>query len=226
MIPVLARPERAPAVANSLREVSDARLLFICSPKDDAQIAACFATGEEVKIVPWGPERGDYAKKINLAFTETNEPWLFCGADDLRFGDQWDVFALRVGEMTGAGVVGTQDLGNPLVKRGKTSTHPLVRREYIATQSGTFDGSGQIYSEEYDHQYIDLELAEVAKARGQWAFSKRSVVEHLHPNWGKAERDATYEKAFREVAKDRALFQRRMEQFRRLQRSNRSHSTL
>ena len=79
----------------------------------------------------------------------------------------------------------------------------------LLNYGGTFDGSGAVFSEAYDHQWVDNEFLELAKRRGKWAFAERSVVEHLHPVWGLAEWDDTYNKAFRETTEDQALFARR-----------------
>ena len=217
VVPVLGRAERIAPLVESLRATTDARLLFVCSPGDDEATAACHATGEGVIVAPWHPGRADFAKKTNLAFRETDEEWIFCGATDLVFRHRWLENALLVGERSNAGVVGTQDLGNALVRRGTHSTHPLVRRAYIERYGGAFDKTGEIYSEVYSHQYVDLELVELAKLRRQWAFAKRSVVEHRHPNWHKAEWDPVYEKAFAEVREDRALYVTRMRRFEMLQ---------
>jgi hypothetical protein len=217
LVPVLARPHRAQPLADSLRSTSDCRLLFICSPNDVEQIAACHATKEMTIVSDWQPGRADFARKTDLGFDYTDEDWIFCGADDLEFHSGWLEEAIRVGERHNAGVVGTQDTANPSVKRGIHSTHPLVRRSYIEEHGGTFDGTGKIYSHAYDHQFVDNDLCEVAKARGQWAFAKRSVVKHLHPAWGTAPTDSTYEKAVRATSADRALFVQRMRRFNQTQ---------
>jgi hypothetical protein len=217
VVPVLGRPGRARPLADSLAATSDARLVFVCSPNDRDQIIACNATGADVLVTTWEPGPGDFARKTNLAYRKTTEPWILCGADDLVFHRNWEQEALIVGERTGAGVVGTQDRHNPEVKRGRHSTHPLVRRSYIAKQGGTFDGTGDIYCELFDHQYVDNELIWTAKQRGQWAFAHRSIVEHLHPTWGDAEMDATYEKALRATDADRKLFLQRMRRIQTLE---------
>lgn len=215
VVPTLGRAEQVEPLVQSLRATTDTRLVFVCSPKDRDTLVACNQTGEDVLVASWRPAGGDYARKINFAYRETTEDWIFCGAIDLRFHPGWLEAATVTGERQRVGVVGTQDMGNPLVKRGRHATHPLVRRTYIAEQGGTYDGTGEIYSERYDHQYIDLELVEVAKARGQWAFCKQSLVEHLHPNWRKGEWDDVYEKAFRAASEDRQLYQQRMRLFTR-----------
>ena len=183
------------------------KVYFICSPGDD-QIDVCQASGHVTWVVEWEPGRADFAKKINWAFAKTDSEWVFQAADDIRFSPGWDIEALKVGER--ASVVGTNDLHNPSVKARIHSTHTLFRRSYIEEYGGTFDGSGVVFSEAYDHQWVDNEFLELAKRRGKWAFAERSVVEHLHPVWGLAKWDATYNKAFRETSEDQALIASRM----------------
>ena len=207
-------------LVETLRAYSHAPVLFLCSPNDRDAIVACNQTGEDVLVVDWQPGRGDYAAKINLGYRETEEPWVFTGASDLVFRPDWDIHALVVGERTGAGVIGTQDGHNPMVKRGLQSTHSLVSRDYIQEMGGTFDDTGAIYSETYDHQFIDLELVKTAKLRGRWAFSKRSLVEHLHPHWGTADNDDTYRKAMRQTTQDRRLYVARMKRCERAHARN------
>lgn len=213
LVPVLRRPVQEMVASLEAATSVDFRLIFICSPGDETGVASCNATGREVWLAPWLPDRADFAKKINWAFPQTNSEWIFQGADDIRFSAGWDVEALKVGQR--ASVVGTNDLHNPAVKARRHSTHTLFRRSYIEEYGGTLDGSGIVFSEAYDHQFVDNEFLELAKVRGQWAFATRSIVEHLHPVWGLAEWDPTYEKAFRETSQDAALFSQRMRQVRR-----------
>lgn len=187
------------------------KVYFICSPKDTAQIEECERSGANVVTVSFKPLSGDFARKINHAFSVTDEEWLFQAADDIRFSPGWDRQALATAARYRAGVIGTNDLGNPLVLRGKTSTHTLFRRSYIDDYgSGTVDDTGKVFCELYDHQYVDSEFIQTAKMRRQWAFSKNSIVEHLHPHWGKAEMDKTYEKATRRTSRDMQMFKDRL----------------
>jgi hypothetical protein len=213
LIPVLGRPHLIePLLENIARETDvEHRVLFICSPGDPATLV-CQSTTAETIVTPWQPGRADFAKKINLGFTATSEEWLFQGATDLVFHPQWASRGLRAG--VGAGVIGTNDLGNPSVMRGAHATHVLFSREYIDTYGGTFDDSGVVFSEAYDHQFVDNEFVELARIRGQFRPCKVSVVEHLHPSWEKAEMDDTYEKALRETRADMALFSQRMRRMR------------
>jgi hypothetical protein len=185
------------------------RVVFICTPGDREEIAEIERCGGEILITAFPAGKGNFAKKINTGFRETTSEWVFQGADDVIFQEGWDAHALKV-----AGgkyrVIGTNDLHNPAVKSGKHSTHTLFARSYIEDAPGTVDGSDPVFFEGYDHQFVDLEFVEVAKRRGEWAFAKRAVVEHFHPHWGNAERDATYIKAMRSTMRDRRLYMQRM----------------
>lgn len=193
VVPVLGRPANAPRVLASLRaSQAQARLLFVCSSYDHSELRACQRTGADLLVVDFPHGRGDWARKINAALLETSEPWLLLGADDLKFHPRWDTEALRAAEQSGCGVIGTNDLGNPYVQRGNLATHALVSRRY-AMEEGTIDEQGKILHEGYWHNWVDAELTETARSRNQFAFARRSIVEHLHPHWGKAQMDATYE---------------------------------
>jgi hypothetical protein len=223
VIPVLGRPEAVANVSRSIDVATDIEctVLFVCSPNDADGLRAAQDTGEDVRVVAWEPGKADFARKINFGFRKTDEPFVFLGATDLRFLRGWDRAALRVAEATGAGVIGTDDMGNPLVKRGKHATHPLVRRSYIEEFGGTFDEErGVVYAECYDHQCVDNELVYVAQERGQWAFARDSKVEHLHPIWRKAAMDPVYQKALARGQQDIRMFGgRRTDWTKRRQRS-------
>jgi hypothetical protein len=217
LIPVLGRPQQIkPLLASVAENTSSAhRVVFIFSPGDTA-IEEAKDSQALLLTATWQPGKADYAKKLALGFEQTDEPWLFQGATDLVFYPGWDVYALKLAERTGCGVVGTNDLGNPLVKRGRHSTHSLFARSYITHYGGTSDGTGLIFSEAYDHQWTDSEFIETATRRRQFVFSKRSIVEHLHPHWGKSEMDATYEKAHRSTSHDQRMFMQRRGKIARL----------
>lgn len=220
LVPVLNRPRNAqPLIASILIASATApRVIFLCSPGDTDEIRACGQTDVEVHIVDWAAGPGDWARKINRGFTLTTSDYCLLGADDLRFHPGWDTEALKVAAETGAGVIGTNDLGNATVMRGLHSTHPLVRRAYV-DEHGTVDEPGVCLHEGYNHQWVDTELVETAKMRGEWAFAKSSHVEHLHPMWHKSKMDATYEKALSTSKEDYAHFQERRQLWSRASRS-------
>jgi hypothetical protein len=176
---------------------------------DDAQQAACLDTDAATVVVPFPLESGDYARKINYGVLCTHAPWVFQASDDLFFHPGWDDEALSVAVgHTGAYVVGTNDMGNPLVRSGRHSTHSLIWREYIEEQ-GTIDEPGKALHEGYWHCWVDNELIETAKSRRAYFAARRSRVEHLHHIWHKGTDDATYRRGQQRYKADHDLFMSR-----------------
>lgn len=218
LIPVLRRPNAAALLWENVRECATVptEIVFVCSPNDRNQRKACNAIAERdplvrVLVAPWRPDRGDYARKINHAYRETEAPYVFTGADDIRFTARWDELTLRAAAAPGAGVIGTDDACNSRTRGARRhSTHSLVARAYIDTHGGTVDATpGVVMHEGYWHNFCDDELVMVARYRGAYHPSA-AVVQHLHPMRKTAPMDATYEKGQREFARDRSEFSRRM----------------
>lgn len=211
IVPVLNRPERVVPVVKSLAHSlveAEATIYFVVCEDDHDEIAALYDARVPHFIVR-GPRRsGDYARKINHAIPLTDEPWLFLGADDLRFREGWLDACLEFADRFHKQVVGTNDLGNREVVAGRHSTHTLVARRYIEEQ-GTIDGQGLCLHEGYDHQWCDNEFIETAKHRAEFVSCRTAVVEHLHPHWGKGSDDETYRLALAEGERDRRLFRAR-----------------
>lgn len=217
LCPVLGRSERTEPFARSLAEntVNPYRLVFVCTPKDNKKIVSCQEHGE-ILLARWPARAGDFAKKVNYGFEQTENEWVMCAADDLRFEQGWDKIAIACSKRARRLVVGTNDLHNPLVKRGQHSTHPLFHRSYVEKYgSATIDGTGHVFCELYDHQFVDNEFCDTAKARGEWVFCKASIVEHLHPYWELAPYDDTYRKALRNGVRDQRLYVSRSRKFQR-----------
>jgi hypothetical protein len=190
IVPMLGRAHHVGPLLGSIRATTpDARVVFVCTPGDHAVLGAIDREGAQRLVVAYSPI-GDYARKINAGYGHTTEPHLFLGASDLRFHHGW-YEAARARLDHNVGVVGTNDLGSPRVMAGDHSTHSLVTRAY-ADEWGTIDQPGKILCELYWHEYVDDEFVETAKLRGMFVSAPDSVVEHLHPNWGKGETDPTY----------------------------------
>lgn len=163
IVPVLNRPANAAPLVDAFLEARTvaSSLLFVATRDDEAQLEACRALAHEHADValleimdPAGS--GDFARKINRAFQATRTPFVFQAADDLLFCPGWDREAMRVADLTGAGVVGTNDGGNPTVMRGQHSTHTLIRRTYVDEVGATFtDGPGVVFHEGYGHQWCN-----------------------------------------------------------------------
>jgi hypothetical protein len=218
LAPVLNRPERARPLADSLRSTSTARLVLLCSPGDRDEIAACRKVARhdsriDVIVVGWQPGPGDYARKVNEGVRRTVEPWLLNAADDLLFHDGWDREALDVADRTGRRVIGTNDLCNRRVIRGRHSTHSLVHRSYI-DEVGTVDRQGVMLHEGYRHNFCDDELVQTAIHRREFVMAARSHVQHLHPNCGHGDDDDTYRRGMEGFREDGRLARARRQVWR------------
>jgi len=216
LVPVLGRPENAKPLFDSLSASgADAKLTFVCTGGDKPQIRACEETGVNVIVVKWPAGHGDFARKINEGFRQTDGDYLFMGADDIEFAAKWDTIALNM--MRGrVRVVATNDKANRQVMRGEFGTHCLISRDYINTQGGTYSQEpGVVLYEGYDHNFVDRELCDVAKSRRAFAFANRSIVRHRHPLWRTAEWGPTYRKALAEFSADQRLFAERSRAWKR-----------
>lgn len=221
LLPMWGRGDKAQAIVDNIHTTTEVehRIMFLCSPHD--VYISCHLTGENAVTVSWPCGDGDYSRKINEGVRRTHHPFIFTGASDLEFTPGWDAEALKVWQKGNPGVVGTNDDANPLVKRGRHSTHSLVSRDYIMSVGGTFhDGPGVLYSEHFRHQYVDTELVKAAMDRGQWGFAARSVVRHLHPFYYKTTpMDDSYRKALGDASHDSMLYKQRLQQWTRNRRS-------
>ncbi len=193
IVPVLRRPHRVEPLLASLAAATPEphRVIFAATSGDEDEISAIRSAGADWIEVQY-EQRGDYARKVNRVYAVTDEPFLFTGADDLDFHPGWCAAALAAMADSTIGVVGTQDLApTKRARAGEHSTHFLIRRTYV-DRFGTIDHPGRVFHEGYPHEYVDDELVGTAKHRGAWAFAHDSIVEHLHPSWGKAPSDPLY----------------------------------
>jgi hypothetical protein len=219
---VLGRPEHAEPFMASLRASTGLATAYaICDRADEDAIAAWKQAGAYVldldnhlSVATGKPfldrgQPGTFAEKVNIGYRYSDEPWLFLVGSDVRFHPSWLDHAQAV-----AGdryhVVGTNDFGNPRVLAGEHATHLLVRRAYVDEHGASWDGPGVVAHEGYAHWFVDDEIVAAAKQRGVWAMALASVVEHLHPAWGKAQMDEVYELGASHAAKDRRRFEQRL----------------
>lgn len=193
IVPVLHRPQHAEPFMRSLRASTGLATAYaVCTCNDDEDAAAIDAwAAAGATIIPAPPECVSFASKVNLAYEQTSEPWLFAVGSDVRFHPGWldQAQATAVG---GFDVIGTNDLG-PYVMDGEASPHLLIRRSYVDEHGASWDGPKVLAHEGYRHGGVDLEICYVARERGVWAVAPSSIVEHLHPMWGRGERDEVYD---------------------------------
>lgn len=221
--PVLARPHRVEPLARAFAETTPEpyRLMFVGTVGDSAELDEVRRVAEAdpavvLEVLDPNPV-GDYARKCNHAYRVSSEPFLFLGADDLAPRAGWLSAALELMADERIGVVGTQDLGNARVIAGDHATHSLVRRSYVdrfgsrafGVNRRPIDKPGEILHEGYPHEFVDDEFVATARRRGAFAFCHASVVEHLHPLWGKAPTDPIYDAHAQRMAAGRAVFAKR-----------------
>lgn len=196
LVPALDRPANVAPLVASFNEASGrgvAKLYFVCDDDDLDQIAAVKESGAELLI----SERGStFAQKINSGFGQTVEPWIFVCGDDVKFHRGWIDAARQLSDRFD--VIGTNDspegTGNPRVAAGGHSDHFFVRRAYVDEYGASLEGL--VCHEGYRHFYSDVEVIELAKARRVFTPCLASMVEHLHPDLGKADVDDTYRKGW------------------------------
>lgn len=212
VIPTYGRADRLGEVAfNVLSTTPNLAALSFVVEADDAESVAAVAAipSPKVRCIINDGDR-TYAGAINCAARQVSAPWLFTGADDLRFHPGWDESALRLGAVAHAAVIGTNDLGHPAVLAGHHSTHSLVSMEYVRAVGATVDGIPGKVLHDYHHNYVDTELVAVAQRRGAYVHCHAAKVEHLHPAWGKADGDDTYTAGVERFDEDRAIYEQRM----------------
>lgn len=204
-IPSLHRPHRISDIISNIRTQTSVKhkIYFIFEKDDFTSIQLAENQKCEVVINEGSPS---YAGAINTAFKKSKGECFFMGADDLLFHEDWDIPARKL--LDYYGVVGTNDLYNPNVLDGRTSTHSLVSRKYINEYGGTADNSFPVLFE-YKHNYCDTEFIDTAKKRGQFKPCLESVVEHLHWSRGMSGKDATYDKGDMTAGEDHQTFTKR-----------------
>lgn len=219
IVPVMRRPQNAePFMRSLLASTGLATVHVMADSGDEETIDAWFAAGAEyVHRHDYGDRPGTFAEKVNKGFEETGKdngwnyiaPWVFIVGDDVRFHSGWLDHAQAVAG-DNKHVIGTNDLGNPRVTNGDHATHILLRRSYVDEVGASWDGPGKVAHEGYRHWFVDDEIVNAAKQRGAWAMSLGSMVEHLHPAWGKAQDDDVYKLGQKDSDKDRLLFEKRL----------------
>lgn len=221
IVPTMGRPESAAPFMQSLRASTGlARVYAVVDPWDVASekaweragavIVFCWSAGSRTRENPT-----TFSEKFNIGYAATTEPFMFYAGDDCRFAPGWLDHLQEQAAECQAFVIGSNDLGNPRVMAGEHATHFLINRDYVDTVGASWDGPGVVCHEGYQHWFTDDEIVQAAKQRGVFAMALGSRTEHLHPAWGKAEMDATYEWSSdpERVAADSALFADRFDKF-------------
>ena len=185
LVPVLNRPHRVEPLLVSIADATPEQHRVIFAASDEATIAELERLGATYITDEGGPE-GTWPKRINRLYREVNEPYIFCGADDLLFHPGWFHAAMIVMQDID-GVVAVNDLMN------SAGVHLLISRNYIETVGAAMgEPLGTVMCEKFAHAYVDDFARRTALHHGRWGYAKESIVEHLHVGNGKAPMDSTY----------------------------------
>lgn len=132
----------------------------------------------------------------NLGAATSKAQWFGLGADDLLFHPGW-IEAVWPLMQERWGVIGINDGADSFNRLG-WATHWLVSREFCMTHMG-----GVMVPPVYAHGMVDVEVCQLAQRLGMFTYAAGAKVEHLHPDWNKADRDALYERDLRD---DKRMF--------------------
>lgn len=216
VVPVLGRPEHAEPFMRSLRASTGLATCYAVCEQAESDVAEAWRkAGAEILwdddefVDGQGARAHTFAEKVNLAYRQTTEPWLLLVGSDVKFHPGWLDHALHVADILEASVVGTNDISNNRVMAGEHATHVLIRRTYIDEVGASWDGPKVVCHEGYTHNFVDDEMVLAAKQRGVWQMALGSVVEHLHPVFGKAEDDDVYKLGKKSWETDWELFKQR-----------------
>ena len=188
IVPVLNRPAAAAQFMRSWSASHPAgSRVYAVTDLDDTETRKAWADAGATVLTS---DRGStFACKVNYGLEATQEPWLLLVGDDVRFHPGWLQAALKAGETHP--VVSTNDGARDDLHQ--LAVHPLMSRRYILERGASFDGPGLIAHEGYAHWYVDREWSFLAAERGVLGYAPDARIEHLHPIFGKAEMDATYQ---------------------------------
>lgn len=182
IVPAMKRPQNVARLVDSLHTTApDVTAYFICDAEDDEEIDAALSAGAKVVV----SDRGHtYAQKVNVGVENTDEPWVLIVGDDVEFHPGWLDAARKVSDRFD--VIGTNDslpgrVRNPKVANGTHADHFFVRRDYIIEEGACLDGPGVLAPEVYQHWFTDMEIIDLARARGVFTPCLDSIVEHHHP---------------------------------------------
>jgi len=212
IVPVLRRPQNAEPFMTSLRASTGLATVYALIDNEDDETREEWREAGAV-ILQTGRALGTFAEKVNqgyLCAANAQMPWLFMVGDDVRFRPGWLDHAQHVATAFNADVVGTNDLANPRVLAGEHATHLLIRRSYVDERGASWDGPGVVCHEGYRHWFVDDEIVTAAKQRGVWQMALGSIVEHLHPIFGKAEDDEVYRLGQSFAEQDQKTFEERL----------------
>jgi glycosyltransferase involved in cell wall biosynthesis len=209
IVPTLGRPQALAPLIYSIRTTTPRdhyEIVFVLDHGDIKSHQALRSFQHDIRVVS---ASGTYPQKINHGYDESVGDLILPTADDVRFHSDWYELTVEEFGTNWVCVLGTNDL-SPATEDGEHVTMPIVRRSYIEDPGAVLGERGSVFNEAYHHNFVETELWQLARYRKVTRWSKEIVIEHLHPDWGKREEDATDQKGMRSnFDEDAALFYER-----------------
>jgi glycosyltransferase involved in cell wall biosynthesis len=210
VVPTLNRPELLrPLVENIARTTRAPRTVLFVVDEDDLESRRVVTNTRGASLLI---HDGTYPEKTNAGVRATKEELLLLANDDVVFHSGWYRTA-RKAFTNGVAVVGPNDL-SPTTEGGLNATFPIVRRSYIEDPGGAWGERGVALHEGYHHNWSETELWMLAQERGVAKHVPECIIEHVHPDWAKADMDETYWRgAYSSREEDEVLFSQRRDEW-------------
>lgn len=204
VIPTFKRPLSLQSTYDQLKDNKDIHLIFVVHESDDVSRLK-LARMEVDYMVDNQPPSGVNA--TNCGYWGVTSEWFVIGQDDFKWHDGWLKEVLEVRDKTNAKVIGFND--GYTGERPEHSVGWFINRSYVRENSLSIGFPNVIFNPHYKKNFSDNELCETARFRNVWAYAPKALLEHLHPSFGKAKSDETYEKLDEKFQEDMALYQSR-----------------
>ena len=188
LMPTIWRANRMKENVENLYDVTskdDIDIIFIIE-KDDVESIEMSRKLDAITLI--NQRARNFAGAVNTAVRTLTHNYFFGGSDDFLFHKDWLPPLLELSK--NYGMVGTNDLGNPQVAAGELAVSYLVRRDYVS--KACIGNPENLLYEGYMHNFTDTELTETAIYNKEYVYCPDSIVEHMHPAWGKSPVDETY----------------------------------
>lgn len=196
--------ERVTDLLEQSYPVGDPPFVYLAIPENDKKTLAAAEDLPPIRFIVKRPAKTTAVEGWNLAYAAAYADfadWFVLGADDIVWHPGWLAAALACAEKNKAQVIGLNDGHTNLRHYG---AHYMVHRDFIKKHMG-----GVFIPPAYKSWWFDREICEKAHGLGLYAAAHDATAEHLHPEWGTAEMDDTYELGYPLHDEDRDLYQAR-----------------
>jgi hypothetical protein len=200
--PSRGRPERLRAMIDACLSLAEADTdIAIANDDDDLYDLTGYGYAWSGRVI-WhhGPRAGLGAWTNHLAAAHSGEYRALAslGDDHVPRTRGWDRLLLEaIDGMGGEGIA----YGDDLHQRGDLPTAPVI-------SAGIVEAVGWMMEPSLSHMFVDNVWRDLGRAAGCLAYIPGVVIEHCHPDAGKADRDGTYAASVAGEEADRQAYER------------------